>query len=111
MKNRKTLGHQADTAESAALTVADPRATERVIEALDYEHDKLNQEIEEKRQKNREAQRRIRALMRVREKLGDAYADVLEAVLKCQTCEDIGIPRRTFYDRLKKVKIFFEALK
>ena len=37
MKHRKTMGHCADAAESAALTVADPRATERIIEACDYE--------------------------------------------------------------------------
>jgi rubrerythrin len=111
MTHRKTMGFAADAAESAALTIADPRATERIIEACDYEHDKLNQELEARRLKNREIQRRIRALKRVREKLGDTYADVLEAFLKCRTWEDLGIPRRTFDDRLKKVKIFFEALK
>ena len=111
MKDRMTMGFAADAAESAALTIADPRATERIIEACDYEHNKLNQELEARRQKNREIQRRIRALKRVREKLGDTYADVLEAFLKCRTWEDLGIPRRTFDDRLKKVKIFFEALK
>ena len=111
MKNRKTLGHQADTAESAALTVADPRATERIIEASDYEHDKLNQELEERRQKERDKKRRTRAIKRVRTELGDDYANILEAVLKYQTWKDLGIPKRTFGDRLKKVKIFFEALK
>ncbi len=111
MKNRKTLGHQADTAESAALTVADPRAIERIIEACDYEHDKLNQELEERRQKERDKKRRTRAIKRVRTELGDDYANILEAVLKYQTWKDLGIPKRTFGDRLKKVKIFFEALK
>ena len=36
MKHRKTLGFGSDAAESAALTVADPRATERIVEACDY---------------------------------------------------------------------------
>ena len=36
MKDRTTLGHCADTAETAALTIADPRATERIVEACDY---------------------------------------------------------------------------
>jgi hypothetical protein len=34
MKDRMTLGHIADVAESAALTMADGRATERIIEAI-----------------------------------------------------------------------------
>ena len=36
MKDRTTLGHCADTAETAALTIADSRATERIIEACDW---------------------------------------------------------------------------
>jgi hypothetical protein len=111
MKDRMTMGFAADAAESAALTMVDPRATERIIEALDYQHDRLNQELEHRRQKNRETQRRIRALKKVRQELGDVYADVLDAVLKYQTWKDLGIPRRTFDDRLKKVKIFFRAVK
>jgi hypothetical protein len=111
MKDRVTLGHIADTAQSAALTIADDRATERIIEALDYQHDRLNQEFEEKRQKERDRKRRARAIKRVRNELGDVYADVLDAVLKYQTWDDLGIPQRTFWDRLKKVKIFFEAVK
>ena len=33
MKDRMTMGFAADAAESSALTIADPRATERIIEA------------------------------------------------------------------------------
>ena len=36
MKHRMTRGHSADAAESAALTVADKRATERIVEACDW---------------------------------------------------------------------------
>ena len=36
MKDRITMGFAADAAESAALMIADPRATERIIEACDY---------------------------------------------------------------------------
>ena len=39
MTHRKKMGFAADAADSAALTVADPRATEMIIEACDYEHD------------------------------------------------------------------------
>ena len=37
MKDRMTLGHIADVAESAALTMADGRATERIVEACNGE--------------------------------------------------------------------------
>ena len=36
MKHRKTLGFGSDAAESAALMVADSRATERIVEACDW---------------------------------------------------------------------------
>ena len=35
MKDRMTLGREADVAESAALTLADCRATERIYDALE----------------------------------------------------------------------------
>ena len=39
MKDRMTLGRDADVAESAALTLADDRAMERIVEHLDREYD------------------------------------------------------------------------
>ena len=36
MKDRMTMGFVADAAESAALTIADGRATERIVEACDW---------------------------------------------------------------------------
>jgi hypothetical protein len=111
MTHRKTMGFTADAAESAALTVADPRATERIIEACDYEHDEQQHALEMRRLMKRNEKRRNRAVTRVKEELGDGYADVLNAYLQHRSWRDIGIPKRTFGDRLKKVKIFFEALK
>ena len=39
MKDRITLGHEADVAETAALTLADNCATERIFAALDWERE------------------------------------------------------------------------
>ena len=39
MKDRITLGHDADVAETAALTLADNCATERIFAALDWERE------------------------------------------------------------------------
>ena len=107
MKDRKTSGFFADAAETAALTLADPRATERIFDALDWEHDERERDLEERRRKKREEKRRNRAVKRVKKVLGADCADVLRAWLNGRTWSDIGIPRRTFGDRLKKVKIFF----
>ena len=109
MKDRMTLGHDADVAETAALTLADERATERIYEALDMEHDECMADIMERRKKKREEKRRNRAVKRVKEALGIVYADVLDAYLHQRTWRDVGIPKRTFGDRLKKVKIFFHV--
>ena len=109
MKDRMTLGAKADVAETAALTMADPRATERIVEALDWKHDEHIAEIMERRRKKREEKRRNRAVKRVKDVLGGVYADVLDAYLHRRTWRELGIPKRTFGDRLKKVKIFFHA--
>ena len=109
MKDRMTLGRDADVADTAALTLADERATERIYEHLDRKHDERMADIMERRRKKREEKRRNRAVKRVKEALGIVYADVLDAYLHQRTWRDIGIPKRTFGDRLKKVKIFFHA--
>ena len=109
MKDRMTLGRDADVAETAALTLVDERATERIYEHLDMEYDERMADIMERRRKKREEKRRNRAVKRVKEALGIVYADVLDAYLHQRTWRDIGIPKRTFGDRLKKVKIFFHA--
>ena len=107
MKDRMTLGRDADVAETAALTLADSRATERIVEALDWEHDERIAEITERRRKSRDERRRARAVGRVRDAMGGIFADVLDAYLHHTTWREIGIPKRTFNYRLKKVKDFF----
>ena len=108
MKDRMTLGRDADVAETAALTLADGRATERIIEALDFEHDERERDIQERRERDRLRQRKSRAVKLIRARLGDAYGDVAKAWFGGKGADDIGIPERTFRDRLKKVKIFFQ---
>ena len=109
MKDRMILGTKADVAETAALTLADERATERIIEALDFEHDERDRDIQERRERDRLRQRKSRAVKLIRARLGDAYGEVAKAWFGGKGAGDIGIPERTFRDRLKKVKIFFHA--
>ena len=94
MKHRKTMGHCADAAESAALTVADPRATERIIEACDWRQIRT-------KEKNRidNALRRLNAHDR-------AFA---RAVLGGKSWRDLGMPKSTFSVRLKKVEKTFSC--
>ena len=89
MKHRMTRGHSADAAESAALTVADKRATERIVEACDWK-------FVRKKEKNRidNALRRLDASDR-------AFA---RAVLGGKSWKEMGMPKTTFSDTLKKVE-------
>ena len=105
MKDRMTLGRDADAAETAALTLADPRATERIFDALDWEHDERYDREMEVAEKSRVKT----AVQRVRRALGDGCANVAYAYFNHKTWREVGIPRRTFFHRLKKVKIFFHA--
>ena len=109
MNHRMILGQNADAAETAALTLADERADERIIEAQDWEHDERMADLMERRRKKREEKRRNRAIKRVKDAMGIVYADVLDAYLHQRTWRDLGIPKRTFGDRLKKVKIFLQV--
>ena len=106
-RERIVLGHSADVAETVALTLADTRATNRIFAAMDWEHDERVAELRERRRKERDRKRRCRAIGKVKAMLGDDYADVVRAWFGGQTWSDIGVPRQTFWDRLKKVKIFF----
>ena len=96
MKDRMTMGFAADAAESAALTIADPRATERIVEACDW------RDIRTK-EKNRidNALRRLNAHDR-------AFA---RAVLGGKSWRDLDVSRQTFSVRLKKVEKLFHAHK
>ena len=89
MKDRTTLGHCADTAETAALTIADPRATERIIEACDWRD-------ERSKEKNR-----IDSVLRRLNKSDRAFA---RTVLSGKSWREMGIPKSTFSDTLKKVE-------
>ena len=106
-RERIVLGRRADVAETAALAIADMRATARILAAMDWEHDERVAELRERRRKERDKKRRSRAIDKVKKVLGDDYADVVKAWLGGQTWSDIGVPRQTFWDRLKKVKDFF----
>ena len=105
MKDRMTLGRNADVAETAALTLADARATERIVEALDWERNIAQDTAEERRHK-----RRIRdAVQMVSRKMGSKYATIVGAYLRGRKWNDLGVPERTFQHRLKKIKDFFHA--
>ena len=89
MKHRKTLGFGSDAAESAALTVADPRATERIIEACDW------------RQIRTKEKNRIDSILRRLNASDRAFA---RAVLGGKSWKEMGMPKTTFSDTLKKVE-------
>ena len=92
MKHRMTRGFGIDAAETAAFTVADLRATERIVEACDWRQIRT-------KEKNRidNALRRLNAHDR-------AFA---RAVLGGKSWRDLGMPKSTFSVRLKKVEKIF----
>ena len=94
MKHRKTMGHCADAAESAALTVADSRATERIIEACDW------------RQIRTKEKNRIDNALRKLNKTDRAFA---RAVLGGKSWRDLGVSKQAFSVRLKKVEKVISA--
>ena len=95
MKDRMTLGHDADVAETAALTLVDARATERIVEDLDREQDRRN------------VKNRIDAAMR---RLKKRDRDFARAVLRGKSWREMGISKSTFSDRLKKVEKLLSRL-
>ena len=109
MKDRKTQGFRADAAETAALTLPDLRADQRIFDAIDWKNDERLRNAEERRRKERNRKRRTRLIAKVKKELGAKYADVLRAWLKGKNWRAAGIPKVTFWDRLKKVKIFLKA--
>ena len=92
MNHRKTMGFTVDAAETAALTIVDPRATERIVEACDWRQIRT-------KEKNRidNALRRLSAHDR-------AFA---RAVLGSKSWRDLCMPKSTFSVRLKKVEKIF----
>ena len=51
------------------------------------------------------------AVERVRRRFGNKYAKVARAYFKRKPWQETGLPRRTFYHALKKVKDFFHTCK
>ena len=96
MKDRITLGRDADVAETAALTLVDERATDRIVESQDWEHDEM-----ERRQTLDDALRGL-------SKADRAFA---KAVFKCKSWKKMGISKQLFSWRLKKLEKIFEARK
>ena len=94
MKHRKTLGFGSDAAESAALMVADSRATERIVEACDW------------RQIRTKEKNRIDNALRKLNKTDRAFA---RAVLGGKSWRDLGVSRQAFSVRLKKVEEVISA--
>ena len=94
MNHRKTMGFTTDAAETAALTVADLRATERIVEACDWRQIRT-------KEKNRidNALRKLNAHDR-------AFA---RAVLGGKSWRDLGVSRQAFSVRLKKVEKVISA--
>ena len=88
MKDRMTLGHEADVAETAALTLADNCATERIFAALDWERE----------EKSRKGQ--INNAIRRLAKKDRPFA---RSVLKGRRWGELGISKQAFYCKLKKV--------
>ena len=94
MKHRKTLGFGSDAAESAALMVADSRATERIVEACDW------------RQIRTKEKNRIDNTLRRLDAQDRAFA---RAVLGGKSWRDLGVSRQAFSVRLKKVEKVISA--
>ena len=94
MKHRMTRGFGIDAAETAALTVADLRATERIVEACDW------------RQIRRKEKNRIDNALRRLNAHDRAFA---RAVLGGKSWRDLGVSRQAFSVRLKKVEKVISA--
>ena len=106
MKDRTTLGHCADTAETAALTIADSRATERIIEACDYAETSNASPASDISLLDEQCKQA--AVQRVRRALGDKCANVIHAYLNHKNWKDMRIPRSSFLYALKKVENYFQ---
>ena len=93
MKDRMILGHDADVAESAALTLADENAERRMLDELDRETDL-----------KAESDRIATALRRLERNLGPEMRSFARKVLNGKSWREIGMSKSTFHDMLKKVE-------
>ena len=88
MKDRTTLGFSADVLESAALTVPDVRAEERIYEACDCE---------------RRERLRATEIDNAMRRLAPGQRAFARRVLKGHRWHEIGISRQAFSCKLKKI--------
>ena len=104
---RIVLGHVHDVRQTASLFAADPLSVIRIINALDSPSrecgfDRLVAAAIERVRRHFSSRSHSR---------GNKYARVAYAWLKQRNWRLLGIPRRTFFHALKKVKDFFYAQK
>ena len=95
MNRRITLGFAADAAETCALTMADPNATERILAACDGYRDDGDWSHE-----------MHNVVETVRYHLGNKHAKVAYAYFHHRPWRKTGMKKATFYKMLKKVKLF-----
>ena len=88
MKDRMTLGRDADVRDLTADIGADPYATERIFAAIDWERD-------EKRRKG--------LIDNAIRRLAKKDRPFARSVLKGRRWEEMGISKQAFYCKLKKV--------
>ena len=96
MKNRKAFGHTEDARVTAETKLADPRATARIIEAVDWEL------VEYLRK------RRLEAALSL---LSPEQRRFAKQVLNGVTWEKSGVSKSTFYWRVEKIEKKFRARK
>ena len=101
------LGHIYDVRQTASLLAADPLSVFRIVDALDPPSREVDFD-----QLVAAAVERVRRRFSSRSRnQGNKYARVAYAWLKHRKWQAVGIPRRTFFHALKKVKDFFYAQK
>ena len=100
MHDRITLGFAADAAETAALTMADTRATERIYDDCD------------RATRSRERKKAIDALaIMVERRFSKKYSRIARAMLRGEKPDQKMVPERTFRYARKKIQNFFHAHK
>ena len=103
-KHRMVLGRYQDAKLGAERLVGVGSSSWRERESSSWRAECSTSELEFKRMVNA-------AVERVRRRFGNKYAKVARAYFKRKPWQKTGLPRRTFYHALKKVKDFFHACK
>ena len=92
MKDRTVLGHDGDARDITAAAQIDPRATERIVEACDWRWERMRDGG------------RIAAALRSLKPRQRRFAS---KVLRGATWQSMGLPKSTFYRKLKIIEDFF----